>query len=364
MRKSGLHGLVMAMTALMLAGCGHFANEEMKMNGSEVNEGLHAVRLVDHPIIAPETDPSIGINIQGPSLIRVPDWAPNPLGKYYLYFADHKGSYIRLAFADDLKGPWTVHKPGALQLEASHFLTATPEVPQEDIEKTLSYMRNVLGHDGRSDAQLLDDLIVPHIASPDVHIDDEKKRIVMYFHGLDAFASQVSRAAVSEDGITFVARPQVLGRSYMRAVKHDGMTYVLAMPGQIYRSRDGLSGFEQGPKLFDKLMRHAALLKRGNTLHVFWSRAGDAPESILHSTIDISGDWMQWKEEGEDIVLKPEHDWEGADATLEPSQRSTAQGHVNQLRDPAIFEEDGRVFLLYAVAGESGIAIAEVFLGE
>jgi hypothetical protein len=35
---------------------------------------------------------------------------------------------------------------------------------------------------------------------------------------------------------------------------------------------------------------------------------------------------------------------------------------VNQLRDPAIFEEDGRVFLLYAVAGEAGIAIAEVFL--
>jgi len=35
---------------------------------------------------------------------------------------------------------------------------------------------------------------------------------------------------------------------------------------------------------------------------------------------------------------------------------------VNQLRDPAIFEEDDRVYLLYAVAGESGIAIAEIFL--
>jgi hypothetical protein len=37
---------------------------------------------------------------------------------------------------------------------------------------------------------------------------------------------------------------------------------------------------------------------------------------------------------------------------------------VNQLRDPAIFEDNGRVYLLYAVAGESGIAIAEVFLDE
>jgi hypothetical protein len=41
--------------------------------------------------------------------------------------------------------------------------------------------------------------------------------------------------------------------------------------------------------------------------------------------------------------------------------RSTAYGHVNQLRDPAIFEEDGQIYLLYAVAGESGIAIAEIW---
>ena len=61
-------------------------------------------------------------------------------------------------------------------------------------------------------------------------------------------------------------------------------------------------------------------------------------------------------------MLRPEHPSEGTDAPLEPSVRSTAYGHVNQLRDPAIFEEDGRVFLLYAVAGESGIAIAEVHL--
>ena len=51
----------------------------------------------------------------------------------------------------------------------------------------------------------------------------------------------------------------------------------------------------------------------------------------------------------------------GADAPLVPSVRSTAYGHVNQLRDPAVFAEDGQVYLLYAVAGESGIAIAEIW---
>ena len=52
----------------------------------------------------------------------------------------------------------------------------------------------------------------------------------------------------------------------------------------------------------------------------------------------------------------------GSEEALAPSIRGAIRVPVNQLRDPAIFEEDGRVFLLYAVAGESGIAIAEVFL--
>ena len=66
---------------------------------------MTATRLTDAPIISPATCASIGVNIQGPSLIRVPDWIENPLGRYYLYFADHKGKYIRPAYANDLLGP-------------------------------------------------------------------------------------------------------------------------------------------------------------------------------------------------------------------------------------------------------------------
>jgi|TARA_B100000959_G_scaffold243077_1_gene266066 hypothetical protein len=111
-------------------------------------------------------------------------------------------------------------------------------------------------------------------------------------------------------------------------------------------------------------MRHSALLQRGNTLFVFWTQVGDVPEHVMLSTIDTSGDWTTWSQTPGVEVLRPEFDWEGADAPLEPSVRSTAYGHVNQLRDPAIFEDaaSGRVFLLYAVAGESGIAIAEVHI--
>ena len=318
---------------------------------------MRALRLLDAPILSPETDPSIGTNIQGPSLIRVPDWVRAPLGRYYLYFADHKGSYIRLAFADAPTGPWTVHAPGTLRLQDSCFPTTPPPAPPaalERIRRSLEASGTELPHD------LEHELTTPHIASPDVHVDDARRRIVMYFHGLESFARQVTRVATSRDGLEFEARPEILGRTYLRAFRYGGTSYALAMPGQLYRSRDGLSGFEEGPLLFNPDMRHAGLLVRGDTLHVFWTQVGDAPERILWSTIDLSPPWEAWKESAPVEVLRPERPWEGADAPLARSVRSVAYGRVNQLRDPAIFEEAGRTFLLYAVAGESGIAIAEL----
>lgn len=325
--------------------------------------GVRIERLLDAPIVTPETHPSIGVNIQGPSLIRVPSWVENPLGKYYLYFADHKGSYIRLAHADDLLGPWKVHPPGSLQIADTHFPSEPPPIPPGALEAAAAG-RAGAASGGKLPHSLAKELTAPHIASPDVHVDEQNRRIVMYFHGLDGFASQLTRVALSQDGIRFRGLPQKLGRTYFRVFRHRGMTYALAMPGQLYRSRDGLTAFEPGPLLFNPAMRHSALLKRGDRLYVFWTQVGDAPESILLSTIDLSPPWTQWKDSGPRAVLRPERDWEGADRPVEPSLRSTAYGKVNQLRDPAIFEENGRIYLLYAAAGESGIAIAEVRLGD
>src|SRR5210317_831537 len=94
----------------------------------QARHNVKVTRLLDAPIISPETDPSIGSNIQGPSLIRVPDWVRDPLGKYYLYFADHKGQYIRLAYADEVTGPWKVHVPGSLHIEQSFFAVSRPPI--------------------------------------------------------------------------------------------------------------------------------------------------------------------------------------------------------------------------------------------
>lgn len=297
-------------------------------------------RLLDAPVITPEMDGRMGSNVAGPSLIRVPDWVENPLGRYYLYFADHRGLYIRLAYADDLTGPWTTYEPGTLRIEQSHFPVTCPPCGGDSPDPAGAYA---------------------HVASPDVHVVEERREIVMYFHGRER-GPQVTRAAVSSDGLRFEGRPEILGRPYFRAFRHGGYVYALAMPGVMYRSRDGLTGFEEGPDLFNPNMRHSALLKRGDRLFVFWTERGDAPERVWAAGIDLSGDWRDWQATGRTEVLRPERPWEGADLPVEPSRGGAVNVPVNQLRDPAIFEEDGRVYLLYVVAGERGIALAEVHL--
>ena len=65
---------------------------------------MRVQRLLDGPIIYADLHPSIGRNIQGPSMIRAPDWIESRLGDYYLYFADHRaatsGSHTQIACWD------------------------------------------------------------------------------------------------------------------------------------------------------------------------------------------------------------------------------------------------------------------------
>ena len=60
-------------------------------------------------------------------------------------------------------------------------------------------------------------------------------------------------------------------------------------------------------------------------------------------------------------VLKPEKNYEGIRYALKPSRWGSAT-RVRQIRDPCVFEEDGKVYLFYSVAGEMGIALAELTL--
>ena len=283
---------------------------------------LTAHRLLDAPIITQGMDGRMGSNINGPSAIRVPDWVPNPLGRYYLYFAHHRGDYIRLAYAEEPTGPWTVYEPGVLPLALSGF-----------------------SH---------------HLASPEVVIDHQARRIRLFYHGGDEIKFQFTRLADSSDGLVFTGGRENLMNPYVRIFRHGGWTYAIGMPGQFYRSKDGRTAWQIGPRLFTPDMRHSAVRVVGETLTVIWSNRGDAPETLWQCEIDLTPDWMSWSEGPHRLLLAPERDWEGAQLPIAPSVIGPVDEPVNQLRDPAILEDEGRLFLFYSVAGEWGIAVAQL----
>jgi hypothetical protein len=287
-----------------------------------------------------------GQNINGPSLIKVPAWVSAPLGKYYLYFAHHKGRYIRLAYADELHGPWKIYQQGALHLDNCIFIKNAGEE-----------VRN------------------KHVASPDVHVDNRNQRIIMYFHGPvtqrisedEKNYPQASFVAISKNGIDFEPRNEMLGNAYFRVFQWNNFHYALSKPGTFFRSGQGLTSFERGPNPFIKIrmpnkMRHGAVLVRKDTLYIFFSRIGDAPEHILVSKISLKKDWMNWTPTRPVVVVKPEKQYEGIDEENVRSKAGASWNRSRQLRDPAIYEEEGKIYLLYTVAGESGIAIAELFI--
>src|SRR5438105_2688882 len=154
-----------------------------------------ASRLRQNPLITVRSSPTLGDDVNGPSVIRVPGWVKNPLGRYYMYFAHHRGTFIRMAYADSISGPWKVYEPGVMQVRDTALFRPQPDPSPQ---------------------------FYTHVASPEVRIDRKRHRIVMWMHGYwteqqrfpasagDTRAwldrnrhGQFTQAAESEDGMHF-----------------------------------------------------------------------------------------------------------------------------------------------------------------
>jgi len=321
---------------------------------------VRAVRFKENPLITLASSPSIGDNANGPTIIRVPSWVQRPLGHYYMYFAHHKGRFIRLAYADSIRGPWKVYEPGVMKVENTAFYRPQPDPP-----------------DSPPGAYT-------HVASPEVYIDEARHRIILWFHGMwteglrwperraDAGAwlrqhnyAQYTQAAESSDGLHFETRPAISRQSYLRIFEHRGEFFAIARLGQLLHAKDPLQEFELGDSPFRGTryagrVRHVALLPEGDQLHIFFTVIGDAPETVLHTTMALSGDWHAWTIGDVSEVLRPEASYECLNLPNEPSEVGEIDHPARQLRDPAIFQEAGKTYLFYTFCGEQGVAGAEV----
>ena len=131
------------------------------------------------------------------------------------------------------------------------------------------------------------------------------------------------------------------------------------MPGVIYKNTGDIEDFTIVNQVMEKDTRHSAVMVYQNQLLVFHTRKGDKPERILLSIIDLSLPSSNWNASKPIEVLKPEKVWEGALLPNYKSVESAINIPVNQLRDPAIYSEDDKNYLLYSLRGENGIGIVE-----
>lgn len=329
-----------------------------------------ATRLPFNPLITSEMFAEANVsgegnNINGPCLIRVPDWLPpekraDPEALYYLYFADHNGQYIRMAWAKKVLGPYRLYNPGVGVLSLHRPETTRTAVGGLPVVATSENA----GYGG-------------HIASPDVHIDTVNRRLIMYFHAIAMYRNagewgrrkeQMTYVTSSTTGLDFNGntRPQIIGPFYLRVFAHAGKLYGSAFH-MFFRMKDWFSPVVALGKQFPALARtrHTAVRKEANTATIFFTRTGDAPERVLYLPVQLADDPQLWSAPMHPSdLLRPEFAYEGADLPVQASRSGAALDPECSLRDPYYFRDVDRAeYLLYAVRGEKGIAIAGLAAG-
>jgi hypothetical protein len=180
MRQELRHvSLVIAVTTVLAV-----VRPATEQDPTATGSGAKTVRIGGNPILMLASSPTLGDNLNAPSLIRTPAWLQQPPGRYDMYFGQHHGAFIRLAYAVRLTGFWTVYEPGPLELDSVRSCR-------------------------------------DRVSSPDVHMDNAHRGIRMCVHSLvanasnnrqDAFGQDVF-VAVSIDGLCFRAARRRSGRS-------------------------------------------------------------------------------------------------------------------------------------------------------
>jgi hypothetical protein len=107
-------------------------------------------------------------------------------------------------------------------------------------------------------------------------------------------------------------------------------------------------------------IRHGHIFAHDGRIHMTFSRIGDAPERCLHCEVVPADDWADWRFGPVSDLLRPAPSWEGGDLPMRPSIMGTAWDRLHELRDPALFTDNGQVYMAYCGGAESGLGIARV----
>ena len=53
------------------------------LHGQDLSgQAINATRFQQNPLVRVDSSPTLGVNLNGPTVIRVPDWVERPLRRY------------------------------------------------------------------------------------------------------------------------------------------------------------------------------------------------------------------------------------------------------------------------------------------
>ena len=129
-------------------------------------------------------------DIAGPSeiscIIRIPDWVPadkreDPSANYYIYHSNHGGGSISMNWANSMEDFAAGNLPSVkpISIESSSLVA-----PEDKKAAVGDWVRTPMTIELRGAIDLIP-LHIGHISAPDIYIDRENRRFVLFFHGFD-----------------------------------------------------------------------------------------------------------------------------------------------------------------------------------
>ena len=86
----------------------------------------------------------------------------------------------------------------------------------------------------------------------------------MYFHGLDEFGLQNTRA-LPFNGLNFYPKEKIVGWPYLRKFSYKDNDFALSMPGIIYKKVGDIDEYEIQHQVMEETTRHSAVMVEGDT---------------------------------------------------------------------------------------------------
>jgi hypothetical protein len=297
------------------------------------------------PLFNQENTPvAFGGNFSGCTFFVNPGYLDSRFyNQYVLYFAHHSGNFIRVATSKNIYGDWTFPNLEILKIENFNEI-----------------------HD--------------HIASPEVFLDQESKTLNLFFHSrVPGSREQQTFLATSKDGVSFDLKPMISFLPfYLRVCVHNGGVFGVTKGGNFF-SHIG-SDFSNGWRYLDNIdspglefekfnyfnengnMRHLHIVSHKETLLVFYTRIGDAPERIYAKSLKVHPDNSHLEISEEIEVMRPQIAFECQTASITKSQPGLSETFELAFRDPFVFTENELNLLFYSYGGESGIAVCQIDL--